>query len=396
MRTVVALGLVVGFGAVRYGAVQPLEAGVCFAAIGAIALVARPDTTSLPLWARAVLLALPAYALLQLIPLPQTALASISTGRLRSLHSLDGAAPLSVTPAATFRFVLGMVAAGLTYLLVRSAAGRLKDRTWVAAAPLIVLGAIEAILGVVQQVAGDGSRGVTGTFVNRNHYAGLLEMCLPFAVVGSVCCARRPMLAAALGAISLLMLVGVFYSLSRMGLVAVLVSMALVASLLLPKRRWTLAASMVALVVIAAALAPARLADRLINEDGAASRTAIWRETTRLIADYPWFGCGLGAFESGLQPYRETVPMLRVDYAHNDYLQIVAEAGVAGASLAAALLWMVLTQARRAAAVSPVGIAAVGALAAILVHSLTDFNLYIPSNMLVFAWVSGLAGGLSR
>jgi hypothetical protein len=38
-----------------------------------------------------------------------------------------------------------------------------------------------------------------------------------------------------------------------------------------------------------------------------------------------------------------------------------------------------------------VALASVGSIAAILLHSLADFNLYIPANALVFAAVLGIA-----
>jgi hypothetical protein len=38
-------------------------------------------------------------------------------------------------------------------------------------------------------------------------------------------------------------------------------------------------------------------------------------------------------------------------------------------------------------------VACAGALAAILVHSLADFNLYIPANAMLLAWIAGMTAG---
>ena len=41
-----------------------------------------------------------------------------------------------------------------------------------------------------------------------------------------------------------------------------------------------------------------------------------------------------------------------------------------------------------------VALACCGSLTAILLHSLVDFNLYVPANAMVVAWVLGLAEGV--
>ena len=83
--------------------------------------------------------------------------------------------------------------------------------------------------------------------------------------------------------------------------------------------------------------------------------------------------------------------MNTVDYAYNDYLQVLAETGVAGLAFAAALAALALVRALRCAPASYLALASAGALAAIAVHSLADFNLYIPANARVAAGVAGIA-----
>jgi len=89
--------------------------------------------------------------------------------------------------------------------------------------------------------------------------------------------------------------------------------------------------------------------------------------------------------------------MNTADYAHNDYLQAAAELGIAAA--AAGLVWVLLIFARAfRAAVSPdkgpnryLALGLTGGMTAILIHSFFDFNLYIPANAMVFAWICGIA-----
>jgi O-antigen ligase len=162
----------------------------------------------------------------------------------------------------------------------------------------------------------------------------------------------------------------------------------------------------VALVVLAtfALLPPYRLimrfaqitsADALTSE----GRVELWAETLPLIATYPVVGCGLGGYESAFRPFKASKPMLRDDYAHNDYLQYLAEMGAVGFVLAGLLMITLFRAAARAAGRREpetrwLGLATTGAMTAILLHSLADFNLYIPANAMTLAWITGIASGL--
>jgi O-antigen ligase len=118
-----------------------------------------------------------------------------------------------------------------------------------------------------------------------------------------------------------------------------------------------------------------------------------------LVRAFPLTGCGLGTFESAFLRYKHVAPMFIVDYAHNDYLQTLAELGIVGFALGLALVWRILTRVVRLALFhqeSPgweLALGLAGAIAALLLHSLTDFNLYIPANALTLAWLCGLAAG---
>ena len=86
-----------------------------------------------------------------------------------------------------------------------------------------------------------------------------------------------------------------------------------------------------------------------------------------------------------------------VDYAHCDYLQIAAELGVPGGVLVfGAIFWILGLTVRHCSRAGrehdkAISLACLGSITAILLHSLADFNLYIPANALVFAVVLALA-----
>jgi O-antigen ligase len=131
----------------------------------------------------------------------------------------------------------------------------------------------------------------------------------------------------------------------------------------------------------------------------AGGRLAVWADTLRLIGERPLAGIGLGAFESAYTKVQTVDVNARVDHAHNDYLQIAAELGVPAVLLFWAMIFSLASRTARACwipasrARHAIALGATGALAALLLHSLTDFNLYIPANGLVFAVVLGLGSG---
>jgi O-antigen ligase len=89
------------------------------------------------------------------------------------------------------------------------------------------------------------------------------------------------------------------------------------------------------------------------------------------------------------------------DFAHNDYLQGLAELGIVGFCVPLFFLAYMLKLAIRSArfansrAIRSIALACFGALVAILVHSLADFNLYIPSNAMLVSWICGMIAGLT-
>jgi O-antigen ligase len=292
-------------------------------------------------------------------------------------------------------------------------------RIWLVAAPVLVLAWLEALLGLVQfffmRVAGGAAASVSGTYLSYDHFAGLLEMAFPLAVMAALS-ARDPLAripaalrASAMLAVAACLLMGIVLSLSRMGVVSTLAAVAgvLVALVFsLPRRRRWLWLVPIAIPLLILVSLPTRelllrfadlTATKEISKD---MRVEIWTDTLHVIAAYRWTGCGLGAYERGMYQFKTAAPTNTVDYAHNDYLQMAAELGIPGMLLLAALAVCVLGRTLRVVIFmrgSPnwaLACGLLGAFLAIAVHSLADFNLYVPANALAFAWLAGLSTGL--
>jgi len=439
-RAVLAsLGGVLAYVAFQWGGVLRTDQYQYLLVLGLLAMIltlGRARDRWAPLPGRVVrwtLALLPAYILMQVVPLPVSLVRVLSLARAEAVAALDliGAkvnfAPLSVSPSATFQSFLLVCGYLIIFLLVRELTWRFDHSAWLAIWPIVAVGALEAGLGLWQYFGGTGEQARWGTYANHNHYAGFLEMALPFAVVYPVALLRRTRsrghtpVAPALGACGVwalagLMFAGIVHSLSRMGFIATLASLFVMGTLALgtrqlswvarSRRRQAVTVGLVAALVLAGFvfLPPDKLIVRFAQLDStdvtAGGRTQLWSETLPLIKAYPFFGCGLGGYETAFMRFKAFEPLVTDNYAHNDYLQLLAELGVAGFAIGAALAFSVVRMAVRRAvsAADPGGryfaVACAGALAAILAHSLADFNLYIPANAMLLAWIAGMTMGL--
>jgi O-antigen ligase len=119
------------------------------------------------------------------------------------------------------------------------------------------------------------------------------------------------------------------------------------------------------------------------------SRGWIWRDTWTMIAARPLLGAGLGAYRTAFPIYTQSDGFYLVHQSHNDYLQILADAGVVGGALAVWFLVSVFGAFGRGIGARDPWSAALAlgggaALFSLLVHSIFDFNLQLPGTALLF------------
>jgi len=117
----------------------------------------------------------------------------------------------------------------------------------------------------------------------------------------------------------------------------------------------------------------------------------------RIFRESPWLGSGLGTYG---ELYSQAMHRVPISYfAHNDYAQWLAETGMVGAGAASVFFILLVVRLRRqwpqwGSEDHTLATGLLGALIAIGLHSVFDWNLHVPANALLFAVVVGLAMAL--
>lgn len=240
-----------------------------------------------------------------------------------------------------------------------------------------------------------------GSFVNRHDFAAVMEMTLgiPLGMIftGAVTRDKRLLYVVAIA----LMGAALLLSGSRGGLVA-FVSEIILLTILTTRskgKKNVILKVVLSLLLVGAAVGGAvfvggdtsltRLTGPSSSPDFTSNRTVIWAATRSVITSNLPFGSGLGAYAQALTPYDPQSGTQRVEQAHNDYLQVMADAGIIGVVIGLLFLfWFIRegTQNTRGKNTFRRGVA-VGAFVgcfAILIHSVFDFVLHITAISVMF------------
>jgi hypothetical protein len=424
-----------------FGSVTPGFSALLRIAAFALLAAAALATATRP-WPRGALevalaiAAVAALGLVQSLPWPAGWVAALSPGHARfaaESAALAGApAPATVAPslapAASRSAALDWLlpAAGLLVaarLAVARRARRLLAAALLATALFEVLFGARAwfarsteIWGVETPLAALRLR---GTFVNPNHLALALEIALAVAfawlwwsarrAAGEAGAERRLLRVGPPALVWTALFAGLAFTGSRSGMLAALAGVGAELALAARgrSRRWAFAAGVGALA-LGAALAvssgiQAGFGRFLATSSGDASlhsRLAAAGRTLELWRRFPVFGSGLGSFLAAFPLVQSsgagTIPGVW-RHAHDDWVELLATAGLVGAVLAAlglaatvralARSWRAAERGEERAAV----LAAVGALVAVAIHAVTDFGLTLPANAFTLSVVVGAA-----
>ncbi|HNU06783.1 MAG TPA: O-antigen ligase family protein, partial [Pyrinomonadaceae bacterium] len=133
------------------------------------------------------------------------------------------------------------------------------------------------------------------------------------------------------------------------------------------------------------------------QDDASSGRFHFWWVAVQIFKDYPVLGAGLDAFGTAFPQYDTWNGAFRVEQAHNDYLQILSDAGIAGFACVAAFVYFLF---RKGFAIigsenephrRSIAIGALAGCFGILVHSFFDFPLRTPANAFFFLLLVVLA-----
>jgi len=390
---------------------------------GAVVRATRPALALLACWLL--------YLLVQWLPMPAPLLKLLSP-QAAALHAgADYLQPgryvtLSIDPHASFVFWLKNCAYGLAFVLMLLLVQGRRRLAWLCGA-IVASGLLQAFYGSFLHLAKidfevlgmpiHHSSQASGSYVNRNHFAGLLEMCLAVGIgmmVGQL--EDRPRRSwhdflkdtatlllsgkAMLRLILVIMVVALVMTRSRMGNTAFFASLLVAGALALafarhaPRGTVILIASLVVIdiAIIGTWFGVEKTVQRITETtvQNVEDRVDPSVYAVRIIEDYPLFGTGGGTFYTAFTRYRGRDIPDYYDHVHNDYVQFLSETGFIGAALFGLLILSsfacaILAQARRRdPLMRGVAFGVVMGLIAIGIHSTVDFNLQIPANAFLF------------
>lgn len=432
----VIVGTTLAFGGVQSPAYTFMEAIIFLLLLVVVLRQVREERVNLevPIWP--VLFA--CVAVLQVVPLPVRVVSYLSPERGLDVSSATailgktGWVSLSVYPHDTIAVLIRFLAYLSTFVLACRVFNSHNNRSLLITT-LLLLGCGEAGYGIVQYIAGwhqiftyvneYGQEGATGTFINRNHFAGLLELTLPFALavvfyhfqrrMGHRHSRRAPGRRGSPGSMSIFYLnlaavivLGIIFSRSRAGILSAclgILFVAVLAQLRVKRKVWALAV-LVFLIVVGSyglwiGLGPVLSRFEQVQKPGLIKiegRIPFWKDTLRMVRDYPLTGTGLGTFGFAFRRYQTTSISLFVPHAHNDYLEFASDTGLVGWALLflpifslfgrmVVSFWADSNIYRRS-----ITLGCIGSVFMLLVHSFVDFNLQIPANALIFSVILGI------
>jgi O-antigen ligase len=375
--------------------------------------------------------------LVQCLPLPSDILSFFSPFRhemlTQSLAIIDESVGWqsisysSLKSLAWWTFLLGLLLFFLIFRKTLTSSGHLKILIYI----LLVLATAEAIYGLVQALV--PSLGVLwidyieaylgdarGTYINRNHFAGFMEMILPLGLgytlalgnweeklsLKALMSTDRPnfqfFLTIGLG----VMMLALLFSKSRAGITGWAVGFLTFVILVhsgsngIPRSFWVITSIIIGMVAFfSLRIGVDPILERFLRISKEASRLDFWRDSLVIVKDHP-FGIGLATFKHVFPVYNvSTISEATLYYAHNDYLQLLVEAGWIGFAALVSGFYIFLVRSfrkvrRMSLQAGPlrffIAIGALSGLVSIAFHSFFDFNLHMPANCVYFVMLIGI------
>lgn len=376
--------------------------------------------------------------LLQLIPLPFDIWSSLPGHAVYAQALADvgvnvtsGLRASTLVPSLTEYSWLAVLPPLMVFLFTVSLS---KDQIKIVVITFLAMAAFQAILGLMQYGAGPDSLlrasdsghrlYAVGTYANRDHLAGFLEMALPLSLA---------MLTASIGrsvirqhtrnlrqqlavlvtsymnmvvvyvAIAIVILLGLIFTHSRTGnalaMLVILLSTIAFSTRLGGRNVYGVIGTFAAIaLMLAVEIGLVPVMNRFIQEDPMADgRWLIFSGTVSAIGGFFPLGSGIGTFNQVYPRFQEvSFNGAFINRAHNDYLEWIMEGGIIAAILILAFLafyfmrWLQVWKRGVWHSFTFIQVGAGIGLFAMILHTFVDFNLHIPANQIYFAFLAGL------
>jgi O-antigen ligase/tetratricopeptide (TPR) repeat protein len=433
------------------GAVEAWSEEVVIALAAAISicfmlkLVLTENTGPVWSWAYIPVALFTFVAVLQLLPLPAGLVSVISPNTLATKKELLGDLPnsadllksirlprISFYPNATKHDLWLVLALAAVFFVVVNNHRRTEQIKRLLAAIAIIGGSI-AVLALAQDLFGNGkiywiiptgdNQAYSGTFVNHSHYGQFMNLSIG-AALGLIMVKLHetftgkkvtPVVVfeylSSPAARTIWLLVGiiiigaatVFVSLTRGGMVSMLIAAAFTTLVLssrksLKGRSWIMALVALSAFICVLYIGFDAVYDRLATLRQMHEYKGRWQIVKDIAVawdKFPLLGTGMGTHEVVYPMFdRSTIPSLAA-HAENEYAQAAEETGLIGLVALAGFAIIIWTNYVRNITVGsiPIRSAAYGlgfGLLAIMLHSLSDFGQHLPAN----AFLSGISSSL--
>lgn len=379
------------------------------------------------------------WILFQMTPMPVTLVERLSpqaAAHYAMLPDPPSWITISVEPHATQTGFLKSLAYVLTFCLTLLMVNTRKRVKYLAYA-LVLSGLFQAVYGSLMTLSGleygffikktTAVGFASGTFTNRNHFAGYLVMCLSVGIGimvanldSSVITGWRQRLhylvklalseKSRLRLSLVIMVIALVMTHSRMGNSSFFFSLLIAGGIALMLSRFATRATVIliaSLVIIDIFIVGTWFGVEKVVEriEQTSLETEHRGETYGHVrdqwSDYALTGSGLGTFYAVFPQYKTELEAGGFyTHAHNDYLEFGSETGIIGLSLLGAVVllsWgtaLLAQYKRRDPLMRGISFAAIMGITALMIHSTVDFNLQIPANALTFmlllamAWLS--------
>lgn len=384
-----------------------------------------------------LLAALAVFPLLQLVPLPGLSRVDLPGQAAYFLAQQaagvdQGAVTLSVIARETLSGWLLLLVPIAVYLLTRASSVRTLQKL---VTLMLVVATLQAVLGLMQfgsspspvfylGIESPSTGNAVGTYTSRNNFAGFLYLSLMLSLALFMVTLGRQTLtqqgvslrermqyyatadghrAFIYGVIALLLLLAIIFTRSRTGIVLTLVGVLLVSAVFSRRigggNTFGRTGVIVSLAVgLAIAIGLGTVLERFTVSDPLSNgRWIIFDGVFDGIGQFFPFGAGSGTFQQTFARFQD---LSQADYlinrAHNSYLEWIYNGGIVAVALILGFLalycarWFSLWKRGDLGEFRYVQVGAGLGLLLMLLHETVDYNLFVPANMVYFAFLAGL------